>query len=770
VTNPDHSVSLGRVRGAMVLLGLMVLVFIWAMHHFHNREVYSERLRTEGAEYLNLSVIIAQNIRQIADRARALSSIYRAEARPGGDASEELLRLLAGDPVFNRMSIYDRAGELRFASAAPRIERLPAAWIEQFNAAGGNEVIIPVALEQEGKQEASPRWQLPFLVPLGETEQVAPGIMLVELDVGYLLGLYQHMDLGQTGLIQLLDAHNQEYLRANSNGVVMDRNQLTTPPTDDVSGQFRATGAGGEYQSAYYRVPPHGLTVVVSKQLAEILSPYHAGRSRQYVINMLVSLVVILCILGMLKMVGRQQAALEDLQRSQRENELLIARLEEEHERSSRAASTDHLSGLYNRRQFLEVAGRSLLEQRSRRRLLAILFIDLDRFKSINDTLGHRIGDLLLQAVAGRINRLLEQGDLAARFGGDEFVVLLAGNRSEQDIINWVAVLTQHLSALYQLENNEVNTSPSIGIAICPRDSQDIDTLVRQADVAMYSAKRSGRGAYRFYDPSLNKVDVEEFHLEQSLKEALSQHQFVLHYQPQIALDDMAIVGYEALVRWQHPSFGLIYPDRFIPIAERSGFIIPLGKEVIELACAQLAVWARCDKQARLAVNVSALQLGEPDFSDFVLDALARHDLDADQLELEITETAVLEQEELAIASLERLRDAGLCISLDDFGKGYAGFAHLNALPISKLKIDRSLIAELANSHDDSPIVGSTIILARRLGLQVVGEGVETPEQVVYLRLAGCDLVQGYHFSRPLRAEQLADFEDAFVARSRECV
>lgn len=499
---------------------------------------------------------------------------------------------------------------------------------------------------------------------------------------------------------------------------------------------------------------------------ADALAPYQLG-SAELLFNVLVSLVIVLFILWVLRLLNRQQMAVEAVQLSQKENQQLIARLEEAHERSSRAASTDHLSGLHNRRQFIEIANRALNMQRNKRCLMAILFIDLDRFKSINDTLGHRIGDLLLQAVAGRIHRMLAPGDQAARFGGDEFVVLLAGDRTEQEIVDWVDTLTQRLSGTYQLEGSEVNTSPSTGIAICPRDAQDVDILIRYADAAMYSAKRAGRGQYRFFDQSLNVVDVEEFRLEQAFGEALKQHQFVLHYQPQIDLDTMAIVGYEALVRWQHPEYGMIYPDRFIPIAERSGFIIALGDEVVSLACQQLAVWQSEGEIERLAVNVSALQLSQPEFSDRVLQELERHALQPLQLELEITETAIFEHQEIAIASLERLRAAGLTISLDDFGKGYAGFAHLNALPVNKLKIDRSLIAELSNSHDDSLIVSSTITLAKRLSLQVVAEGVETPEQVVYLRLAGCDLVQGYHFSRPLEVEKMAGFQQEFRARHR---
>lgn len=274
----------------------------------------------------------------------------------------------------------------------------------------------------------------------------------------------------------------------------------------------------------------------------------------------------------------------------------------------------------------------------------------------------------------------------------------------------------------------------------------------------MYSAKRAGRGQYRFFDPSLNVADVEEFSLEQAFGTALSERQFVLHYQPQIRLDSMLVDGYEALVRWEHPEFGLLYPDRFISLAERSGFIIELGWEVLRLACETLERWHAEGRTLRLAVNVSAIQLHQADFSDRVMKKLFRHNLAPEWLELEITETTLLDEEGRAIEQLQRLRDAGLNISLDDFGKGYAGFAHLQSLPLTKLKIDRSLIAPLSNSPDDSPIVSSTIILAKRLGLTVVAEGVETREQVVCLRLAGCDVAQGYHFARPLAPAQLAEY------------
>ena len=764
ISHRGSSISIVLVQYAVIVLGTLYVLFLWLMFYYHNDRTHDERLKAEAAEHLNLSVIIAENLRQLADRAKAAGAIYSSEQQQGGEVAERLSRLLASDPVFNRLSVFDGRGQQLFASHGDGLESLPVPWLERLHEGADvqvNQPFIPLALNAAEGQWPLPNWRLPFLVPLAGSDGQA---MLIEMDIGYLVGLYHYIDLGQTGFIQLLDVSGRERVRAGSSGVILGGETLTPAPGGGTRAVYTSRAGSKLYQSAFHGMPQHGFTVVISKQYDEILQSFRAGQSRQLLFNGVMTLAVLICVFWMVRMLHGQQAALRTLQQSQGENQQLIARLESEHERSSRAASTDHLSGLFNRRQFIEVASRQLVEQRSRRRLLAVLFIDLDRFKSINDTLGHRIGDLLLQAVAGRITRLLEPGDEAARFGGDEFVVLLAGSRTEQQIISWVDQLTQRLSAPYQLEDSEVNTSPSIGISICPRDGQDVDSLIRHADAAMYSAKRAGRGRYRFFDPSLNVADVQEFYLEQAFGEALAKHQFVLHYQPQIDLDSMSVTGYEALVRWKHPDFGLIYPDRFISIAERSGFIIGLGEEVIALACRQLAAWGDEGLDTRVAVNVSAIQLSQPHFSSMVLRQLAETGVETWRLELEITETAILEKESMAIASLEALRAAGLGISLDDFGSGYAGFAHLQSLPVNKLKIDRGLIGQLSNSHDDSLIVSFTITLAKRLSLRVVAEGVETPEQLVYLRLAGCDLVQGYHFSRPMPAERVAEFERGFHA------
>ena len=309
--------------------------------------------------------------------------------------------------------------------------------------------------------------------------------------------------------------------------------------------------------------------------------------------------------------------------------------------------------------------------------------------------------------------------DLAARFGGDEFVVLLAGERRERDIEDWARELARRLSSPYELDGTELKNSPSIGIAIAPRDGQALDELIRCADAAMYSAKKAGRGQYRFFDQSLNLRDVEQFHLEQSFSEALHNREFVLHFQPQVALDSLQVCGFEALVRWQHPRFGLVYPDRFVPLAESTGFIVPLGLEVVRLACEQIVAWREQGLPPQVvAVNASPVQLAQPDFSERVLAILAQHGVGPDRFDLEITETSILDS--TALAHLEALRAAGMSLSLDDFGTGYSGLAHLEAVPVSKLKIDRSLVAKICNRHDDSPIVSSTIILAKRMNLSVV--------------------------------------------------
>ncbi len=766
--------SAGLLRLLILMLCAATLTFLWGLHVTQKAASRQDALAAKAAEHLNLASIVAESLRQLVDRAQAVGRVTQDDMKSLRQGSLSLARLLAEDPVFKRMSLYDRQGRLLSTSHSDEPATLPSDWLKQLQvhvAHYGFKPFLPRATP-DTSASTMPHWRLPFLLPLTDLPgREIDNILVVQLDIGYLAVLFQHIDLGHSGLMRLLQDDGQERLRIDTSGVVVAGDSFEPDMADaDDAGQLTQYAAGVPYQSLYRRVPERGFSVVVSQRYDEILAPSALAFSRQFWLNLSMTLMIIVSLAWTLRLLRKRQEAFSALEHAQQVNQQLIGRLEDEHRRSSHAAATDHLSGLHNRRQFVDVAGQALTRQRGKRRLMAILFIDMDRFKSINDSLGHKIGDLLLQAVAGRIQRLLEPGDEASRFGGDEFVVLLAGERSEAQINSWVRTLVQKLSATYALDGQEVNTSPSVGVSICPRDGQDIDSLIRCADAAMYSAKQAGRAQYRFFDPSLNLSDIHAFTLEQAFGTALTERQFVLHYQPQIRLDSHRVLGYEALVRWDHPEFGLLYPDRFIGLAERSGFIIELGWEVLRLACEELARWDAQGREARLAVNVSAMQLRQADFSTRLLAKLQLYGINPQRLELEITETTILDPEGTAVDHLHRLRAVGLGISLDDFGRGYAGFAHLQSLPLSKLKIDRSLIAPLSNSYDDSPIVSSTIILAKRLGLEVVAEGVETREQVVCLKLAGCDIAQGYHFSRPLSPAQLLEYPPFNGIEEKPCV
>lgn len=762
--------SLSAVQIAMLVLGALTVVFIWALFILQTNTSRTEALQAWQSEHRNLALIVSESLKQMTDRAKVMGSLVTEDSQDETFGSEPLQTLLAEDPVFNRLSVYDGNGQLLYASHPDSARANLAQWygqLENHLKQFGFVPVLPLRTEAPESDNGAPGWRLPFLVPTGERDQTGLSrLILIELDIGYLAGLLQHVELGSKGFIQVLDAQGDEWMRADTSGVIVGG--IRVPRIQPAlhgrvsSGHATFEENGEPYQYIFVTRAIHGFTVSVSQPNGEILGPLRSDQNKQLVLNILMTLLVGAIVFWLVRALKQQQSVLHALQISEQRNRQLINRLEGEHARSSRAASIDHLSGLYNRRQFLDIASDTLNDQRRNRRLSALLFIDLDRFKSINDSLGHEVGDLLLQAVAGRIRRLLGPEDVAARFGGDEFVVLLADNRTESDIEQWAAGLASHLSATYELNGTELNSSPSIGIALCPRDGQTIENLLRCADAAMYSAKKAGRGQHRFFDQSLNLKDVEEFHLEQSFAEALRNREFVLHYQPQVCLDSMKIIGYEALVRWQHPEFGLLYPDRFIPMAENSGFVIPLGLEVLRLACAQITQWQVEDVPVRLvAVNVSPIQLAQPQFCRQALEMISEHGLKTGQLELEITETAMLDAR--AVESLHCLKAAGVKLSLDDFGTGYSGFAHLEAVPVDKLKIDRSLIAKICNSHDDSPIVSSTIILAKRMHLKVVAEGVETREQLVHLKVAGCDIAQGYHLSRPIPPAEVPGFLRAFA-------
>jgi diguanylate cyclase (GGDEF)-like protein/PAS domain S-box-containing protein len=412
----------------------------------------------------------------------------------------------------------------------------------------------------------------------------------------------------------------------------------------------------------------------------------------------------------------------------------------------------DALTGLPNRAWFLHCLEVALAGRRRRDRL-AVLFLDLDRFKLINDSLGHETGDHLLVAVAGRLRGCVRPEDTIARLGGDEFALLLPGIAGPREVIGVAERLARVLEAPFRLGPYEVVISASIGLALHPAAGTRPEELMRAADAAMYRSKGEGPGHWAIFDPAMQAQALERLALEADLRAALERGDLAVQYQPIVDLASGRITGLEALARWRHPQRGEIPPNVFIPLAEETGLILPLGEWVLTTACRAARAWAAAMPDGRppsVAVNLSALQLMHPPLVEMVTRVLGESGLPADCLTLEITESALMEAAESTLATLQRLKELGVRLSLDDFGTGYASLSYLRRFPVDGLKIDRSFVRGLGEDPQDTAIVEAVIALARALGRSVTAEGVERPVQIEQLRSLGCQTGQGYHFARPL--------------------
>jgi len=385
----------------------------------------------------------------------------------------------------------------------------------------------------------------------------------------------------------------------------------------------------------------------------------------------------------------------------------------------------------------------------------AILFLDLDNFKFINDSLGHSVGDSLLIAVATRLQECVRDTDTLCRLAGDEFLVVLQDIRDSDAISLICEKILKRLSEAFLIDGKELTTSFSIGVALYPDDGRDTESLLKNADTAMYKAKEAGRNAYRFFDDQMNVDAVEHFRLREGLRHALERGEFELYYQPQVAFAE-GVVGAEALIRWNHPELGMLLPGRFIPAAEDSGLIVPIGAWVLREACRQAVAWRVTGlPEVVVAVNLSAVQFRRGDLEKTVAEALEESLLDPALLELELTESILIQDTESVLATVNRLKLLGVKFSIDDFGTGYSSLSYLKRFDVDKLKIDQSFIRDIASDPDDSAIVGAIIQMAKSLKLRTIAEGVETLGMLDYLRHLGCEEAQGYHFARPMPA---ADF------------
>jgi diguanylate cyclase (GGDEF)-like protein/PAS domain S-box-containing protein len=423
----------------------------------------------------------------------------------------------------------------------------------------------------------------------------------------------------------------------------------------------------------------------------------------------------------------------------------------------SHSAQHDFLTGLPNRMLVSDRLRQAIALAHRRSTKLALLFLDLDGFKHINDSLGHLIGDKLLKSIAARLVHCVRASDTVSRQGGDEFVVLLAEVKQSSDVAITAKKILQAVAEPHSIDQHDLHVTTSIGLSVYPDDGLDAETLIKNADTAMYQAKENGRQNYQFFKPAMNVRAVERQSIEESLRRALDRRELTVHYQPKIDLNTGEITGAEALVRWNHPEHGAIPPGKFIPVAEDCGLILPIGNWVLHEACRQVRTWADAGLPlASIAVNISAIEFRHEHFLDGVFTILQDTGLNPRRLELELTETVLMKRAESTESVLKNLRAAGVHLAVDDFGTGYSSLSYLRKFPVDSLKIDQSFIRQITATPDDTAIIAAVIGMGRSLNLRVIAEGVETQAELEFLQAHQCDEAQGYYFSRPLPAQEFA--------------
>ncbi len=434
-----------------------------------------------------------------------------------------------------------------------------------------------------------------------------------------------------------------------------------------------------------------------------------------------------------------------------------ISKIKQSEQRLEKLAHYDALTNLPNRLMLRSRMEHAIaMAKRDSSGKVGLLFLDLDQFKIVNDSQGHATGDELLRQVAQRLQGRMREADTVARLGGDEFVVLAENIHTTDDLAVIATDIIEDINQPFQLKSTEAFIGTSIGIAVYPDDASNAETLLTYADTAMYRAKEKGRNTYAFYTDSITKEADRKLQIANQLRRALAKDELVLHYQPQIDLETQAIVGAEALIRWNHPDEGLLSPGAFIDVAEERGLIHEISRWVISRGCQQLGQWQAQGLKVTIALNVSAKDFSYDDFVEDIASIVELSDVDPSGLELELTESGIMENADSVLGALNAIRQMGISLSVDDFGTGYSSFAYLKYLPINKLKIDRSFIMDLENESGGETIVSAVIDMGKNFGLKIVAEGVESTLQQNLLQGLGCDLAQGYHFSRPLPPEEFA--------------
>jgi len=430
---------------------------------------------------------------------------------------------------------------------------------------------------------------------------------------------------------------------------------------------------------------------------------------------------------------------------------------------------TDHLTSLSNRSSFNELLFNLITDSKNSPSNHAILFIDLDRFKQINETLGNEVGDLLLIEVANRINTVVRDSDIFARYGGDEFLLAINSMEHQKEAVHFAKDIIKKLNKPFYINEDEIYITSSIGISIYPQDGVEVEKLIHKADKAMYFAKQNGRNQYAFYFEELKRDSKRLLLLEAELRKAIQAKKITIAYQPKVSVDKQDIIGVEALVRWTSDKLGFVSPGEFIPLAEDTGLIIPLSELIIEKVCLDILDWRKEGiNKLPVSINIAALHFQQDDFIERINEIVMQYNCSPQQLELELTERTVMQDSEGIVSKLIKLKNMGFKISIDDFGTGYSSLSYLNRFPLNYLKIDSSFIQRITSLKDKQAIVDSIILMAHRLHLKVVAEGVETKDQVKLLKEMDCDIIQGYYYSKPIPSTELLDFLELWDIHKQE--
>jgi diguanylate cyclase (GGDEF)-like protein len=741
-------------RRSSAIFGVVIIAMLWVGVFLKYMQDVNSDLKDAERTGQSFTMVFEENVlRSIDELDNVLFYLRRnIEARKGSMDYNSILHGIdiPGD-IIVQVSIIDAQGIMRASSAGPQpAPPLDLSDREHFRAQlESKEDRLFISKPLIGR--VSGKWSVQLSRRLSNGDGTFGGVVVVSLDPGHFTNFYEKVDLASSGSIAMIGTDGVVraaggQLSSFKMGQDIRGTELFVRMQSRSNAVFeeRDAATGNSRLVALRKVKGHPLWVSVSLDKNEVLAGSYANLRMDCFAILLLTLFTL--------------AAMELLLRSEAGIQQKSKELESTLESMARLASEDSLTSLLNRRGFhsalADIHGQSRKALKTSDQIeYAILLLDLDRFKIINDTLGHRIGDLLLQQTAERLKASLRSTDVLARLGGDEFAVIARYIKTRTALGDLADCLIKAIREPFELEGYRVQTSISVGIAVSPADGDNGDDLLVAADLALYAAKEHDRDSYQFYQASMTKEMVDRRQIEVDLRGAIEHNQLELYYQPIVRLQDDSVVGFEALARWNHPTRGFVPPSEFIPVAEDTGMMGRLGEWAMTEACSKIA---KLPEHLKLAVNLSPVQFSAPDLVEVVQCALITSGMAPHRLELEITESLLLDNNEHIMSTLRQLRELGVSIALDDFGTGYSALSYLRKFPLDIIKIDRSFVTDMATQGDQVAIIQAVLSIARALGMSVTVEGIESAVQRDFLKALGCDNAQGFFFGKPVPFEQAA--------------